>query len=574
MKKDNKVQLLVIDLFCGAGGTTTGFVKVSGGAVKVIACVNHDPKAIKSHWMNHKRVKHFEEDIRILDLTELSALTLKYRMMYPSAKVILWASLECTNFSKAKGGLPREADSRTLADHLDRYVVALNPDYVQIENVVEFMSWGPLDENGKPLSKRSGCDWVKWKQRLCALGYYDDWKELNAADYGAYTSRNRLFGVFAKHHLPIAWPVPTHAKKPAKVSDMFGKPLRKWKAVRHVLDLETKGASIFMRKKPLSPKTMQRIYAGLVKFVAGGKENFMAKTYAVASNSDGVYSTDKPAHTITTRDAQQIVQPEFMLNYQHSSKTNDLDNPCPTLTTKDRYAIVESEFISKYFSGKPEHKNISINGPAGAIKTKDSQALVQVEFLAHYYGNGFATSLDVPCPTIRTKDGVTIVQPQYIMRDFQTTSNTSIEEPARTLLPVPKQHLVSVQPFIVNQNFNNGPVSIEDPSQTITANRKYPYLVNIDAGLVGIVMYEDDCEYTIKIKHFMALYGIMDIKMRMLMIPELLRIQGFPKHYKLFGNQGDQKKFIGNSVVPHAVTAWAVSLINKLKESSENHLSA
>jgi DNA (cytosine-5)-methyltransferase 1 len=135
--------------------------------------------------MNHKSVKHFEEDIRTLDLTELVKLVAKYRKKYPTAKVVLHASLECTNFSKAKGGLPREADSRTLADHLDRYVIDINPDYVTIENVVEFMSWGPLDEKGKPISSKNGSDWIKWRNRICSYGYYDDWKELNSANFGA-----------------------------------------------------------------------------------------------------------------------------------------------------------------------------------------------------------------------------------------------------------------------------------------------------------------------------------------------------------------------------------------------------
>src|SRR6202000_2490151 len=110
---------IVVDLFCAAGATTTGF-EMADGIARVIACVNHDPKAIKSHWLNHPHVKHFNEDIRTLDLSELSALCKMARSQYPDAKLILWASLECTNFSKAKGGQARNADSRTLADHLDR----------------------------------------------------------------------------------------------------------------------------------------------------------------------------------------------------------------------------------------------------------------------------------------------------------------------------------------------------------------------------------------------------------------------------------------------------------------------
>lgn len=564
-------QLIVADLFCGAGGVTTGFMKCKG-RVKVIACVNHDPKAIESHWMNHKSVKHYEEDIRTLDLTDLVKLVNKYRLKYPDAKFVLHASLECTNFSKAKGGLPREADSRTLADHLDRYVIDLNPDYVTIENVVEFMSWGPLDDNGKPISSRNGSDWMKWRNRICSYGYYDDWKEMNAANFGAYTSRNRLFGIFAKHHLPIAWPEPTHAKNPGK-SDMFTN-LKKWKAVRDVLQLEEKGVSILARKKPLSEKTLERVYAGLIKFVAGGKENFIVK-----------YNSNRADGTVW--------------------KGNDTDAPCPTISTQGRLALCSTEqvnntqFISKYYSGRPEHKNITIEGPAGTIRTSDGQALVSSEFLQHYYGNGFCTGSDEPAPTVTTKDRCGLVQPKFLMNNFTNGgSHSSIDAPSGSLMTIPKQNLVTAEPFIVDQNFNNGPKPIDEPINTIMACRKHkyivqylmnpqymssggdidkpsftliarmdkapPYLVSAENGSVGILVYESDSPMMVKIKEFMALYNISDIFMRMLMVPELLLIQGFPKSYKLAGNQTDQKKFIGNSVVPDVIQAWAMALTERI----------
>ncbi|RZJ89976.1 MAG: DNA cytosine methyltransferase [Chryseobacterium sp.] len=110
----DEVDFLVIDLFCGAGGTSTGFLQAKGKAL-VIACINHDAKAIESHWLNHPEVLHFEEDIRTVELSPLVSLLAQYKTIYPNAKVILWASLECTNFSKAKGGQARDADSRTLA---------------------------------------------------------------------------------------------------------------------------------------------------------------------------------------------------------------------------------------------------------------------------------------------------------------------------------------------------------------------------------------------------------------------------------------------------------------------------
>ena len=155
----SEINLLYIDLFCGAGGTSTGVesARIDGEqCAKVIACVNHDTNAIASHAANHPEALHFTEDIRTLELSPLVEHLKKSKVQYPSASVVLWASLECTNFSKAKGGQPRDADSRTLAEHLFRYIEAIDPDYIQIENVEEFMSWGPMDENGKPLSMQKG----------------------------------------------------------------------------------------------------------------------------------------------------------------------------------------------------------------------------------------------------------------------------------------------------------------------------------------------------------------------------------------------------------------------------------
>ena len=74
-----------------------------------------------------------------------------------------------------------------------------------------------------------------------------------------------------------------------------------------------------------------------------------------------------------------------------------------------------------------------------------------------------------------------------------------------------------------------------------------PYLISTEKGL-GIRIFEKDSEMTCKIKEFMAMYGIIDIKMRMLNINELKRIMGFPDNYILVGTQAEQKKYIGNAV--------------------------
>ncbi len=601
-------DFLIIDLFCGAGGTTIGFenARRNGNEIaKVIACVNHDPKAIESHWKNHPEVIHFEEDIRTLELGPLQALVEAYRVLYPNAKVILWASLECTNFSKAKGGQPRDADSRTLADHLPRYITAINPDYVQIENVVEFMSWGPLRIARKklhkenlakgiyahselktginkitgvreylwiPESKKNGKDFVRWCNLIDKMGYSNKWKELNSADYGAYTSRNRLFGCFAKPELSIVWPEATHSKK-AQKEDLFGSGLKKWKAVKEVLDLEDEGLSIFNRKKPLVDASLERIEAGLIKFVAGGKDAFLLKYNSMASNGD-------KKHCVV-----------------------DIEKPANTISCQVRTNLC---FISKYYSGKPEGKVIGIDGPAGTIRTKDGQYLVSAQpyimntnfknvgssidhpaqtltasrrhpyllspqFIASYYGNGDnIRSVEEPAPTIPTKDRCSLINPAFINREYKTATNSSIDEPIGALLTVPKANLVTCDPFILNPSHGGHWSGTDVPCVTIVARQdKAPlYLIqySVDKNIV-IPIYESDSEVMIRIKKFMALYGLSDIKMRMLKVLELLPIQGFPKDYILCGNQTDQKKFIGNSVVPHVVTAWCETMATELKLS-------
>lgn len=507
----NNIKLLYIDLFCGAGGTTTGVeqAELNGQAcAKVIACVNHDVNAIASHQANHPNTLHFTEDIRSLDLTNLILYLRRMKAKYPAALVVLWASLECTNFSKAKGGQPRDADSRTLAEHLFRYIEQLNPDYIQIENVEEFMSWGDMDDKGHPISKLKGCSYVRWANKVISYGYHYDWRLLNAADFGAYTSRKRFFGQFAKKGLPIAFPVPTFSKNGD--SGMFHA-YKKWKPVREVLDMNDAGQSIFDRKKPLCEKTLKRIYAGLIKFVAGGKETFLVKYNSM--NQTGKYAAP------------------------------GIDEPCPTVACQNRLGIANVSFMSKAFSGDPYSKNQSIDIPAGTVTTKDHHF-----FVTAYYGNGGNHSVESSCPTLTTKDRQGLVSSRFLANEYSSGGQlSSIDAPCPAVLTTPKQKVVDC--FLMNPQFNSAGGDINKPCFTLIArmDKMPPYLISTEKG-IGIRIFETDSEMTCKIKEFMAMYGIIDIKMRMLNINELKRIMGFPDNYILVGTQAEQKKYIGNAV--------------------------
>lgn len=533
------MKLLYIDLFCGAGGTSTGVnaARLDGEkCADVIACVNHDANAIASHASNHPEALHFTEDIRTLELSPLVAHTAIKRSENPDAFVVLWASLECTNFSKAKGGMPRDADSRTLAEHLFRYIEAINPDYIQIENVEEFMSWGDMDENGKPLSMDRGRLYRRWVNNVKKYGYRFEYRILNSADYGAYTSRKRFFGIFAKKGLPIVFPEPTHSKEPQKT--LFND-LKRWKPVKDVLDLEDEGLSIFARKKALSEKTLERIYAGLVKFVAGGKDAFLVKWNSM--NRKGIYHAPS------------------------------IDEPCPTVATQNRLGVATVQFLSKQYSGHPESKNTSIEEPAGTITCIDHHA-----FVSAYYGNGHNHPIDEPAPTLTTKDRLSLITSQFLDMQYGNGTPASIEVPANTVTTNPKFNLVTVKPcksyYLMNPQFTSAGGSIERPCFTLIArmDKMPPYLVATETGDVAINVYDTDTPMTVKIKEFMALYGIVDIKMRMLNIHELKRIMGFPDNYVLVGTQADQKKFIGNAVEVNMARVLCEALCRSLKDLNIN----
>lgn len=696
------VRLIVIDLFCGAGGWTLGVetaVDRNGYRLAVVvAGVNHDKDAILSHSLNHPETAHFVEDVRDKTLPRrIAAIVREARKLYPNALVLLHGSLECTNFSNAKGGKSRDADSRSLAEFMPAYLKAIKPDYFTVENVREFMSWGPMiakpdmkhkfeghpapvcsmifdkkkavwDYHWIPESRTKGVDYQRWVAQICSMGYNFDFRLLNAADFGAYTSRLRYFAVFAGRNGQISWPLPTHSKREliTKQTTLFDN-LRPWKPVRDVLDFSDEGHSIFGRKtnmalrkqdrKDLVEKSLERIYAGLVKHVANGDSSFLSKYYSGDPTSKNI-TLDGPAGALTTTDSHAIVKAAFLNKYIGNNQKTGINNgvsinePCIAVTTQDRVSLVQASFISKYNGGSPECRNTSLNEPCGTLTTENRCALVNVNFLANYYSSGGqSSSINDPAPTLPTKDRVSLVQAvHFVDQQYGNSKPASVEDPAATLTEnpklnlvtadrfmvnyysegcqtqaldepttalttVPKQRLITLTPgegfltnpgwfgnssdlnnpsptivarqdkapvsvvttMLVNNQHDNVPTSINEPAPTlttgnhhyllnaqfdnvlrtvdnvaptITADRHWPYLIITTDGQIAIQILPTDSPATVKIKQFMAAHGIIDIKMRMLNVPELMRIQGFPDNYQLKGGDTKKKKFIGNSVVP------------------------
>lgn len=344
------------DLFCGAGGTSTGLLNAArslGYQVDLLA-INHWQIAIATHSANHPDADHRCESLDNVDP----------RKLVPDGKLdLLVASPECTHHSRARGGKPISDQSRASAWHVLRWCEALDVRNVLIENVPEFQDWGPLDKNDRPIKRQKGRIYRAFLSAMRALGYSVDARIINAADYGDPTTRKRLFIVATKGR-KVRWPEPTHSQTGG---DMFGE-RPKWKPAREIIDWSLKGESIFNRKKPLSPNTIKRIEAGLRKY--GGLPFVLGQQSAASPRA-----TDKPLPTIASAGAISLIQP-FIVPVNHGTgdlRTHSLNDPMPTVTGFDALALAEPFLIEYNGTGGPE----SINEPLNTITGSDRFGLVQ-----------------------------------------------------------------------------------------------------------------------------------------------------------------------------------------------------
>ena len=289
-------------------------------------------------------------------------------------------------------------------------------------------------------------------------------------------------------------------------------------------------------------------------------------------------SVDSPAGSITTIDHHAVVDVlPFLVQFNNNCDARDINEPCPTITSKEKFAM--ASFIQQRHSGNPTTKVISVDAPARTVTaTGGNQELVQVlPFIFRQFGGGggHGGSVDSPVGALMTCPKINIVSPEsWIMDTSYGNAGRSTNEPAQTVL-ASRKHA-----YVVNPSYYGNSHSIDFPSPTVVARQdKAPlHLVQVEyeaaKAFYGIAVYESDCKEIRDLKLFMAIYGIKDIRMRMLLIPELLRIQGFPDGYILKGSQTNQKKFIGNSVEVKTARKMAECYGAYLFEEREQQITA
>jgi len=334
--------LNIADLFCGAGGTSTGALEAarSLGYSPRLTAVNHWPRAVETHTLNHPDARHFCASLDSLNPREL---------FQEGELDILWASPECTHHSRARGGKPMHDQSRATAWCVVRWAEALRPDVVMVENVPEFQEWGPLGSNGKPIQSRKGMTFEAWVMALRSIGYKVDWRELCAADYGDPTTRTRLFVQAVRGKRRIVWPDPTHTQQ----SDLFGRP--RWKSTESaVIDWSIPVPAIADRKRPLASNTIRRINEGLIRY--GGRPMVIAMEHGGRS-----LPASDPLPTVTTAKGGAFGI-ALVVEYYGNGVARPVTEPLPTVTCTDRFGLVTTTGRSIGFRMLQPHELAAAQG--------------------------------------------------------------------------------------------------------------------------------------------------------------------------------------------------------------------
>ncbi|MEG2267273.1 MAG: DNA cytosine methyltransferase [Acinetobacter sp.] len=403
---------LIIDNFAGGGGTSTGLEQAFNRPVDV--AINHDPKALAMHRVNHPETKHYCESVWDIDPIEVTG---------NQPVGLVWLSPDCKHFSKAKGGKPVEKKIRGLAWVACRWAAKTRPRVIMLENVEEFKTWGGLNPDGKPCPINKGRTFNSFVNALKRLGYEVDYRELRACDFGSPTIRKRFFLIARRDGLPIQWPVPTHGH-PESIQVKKGK-LKPWRTAAECIDWSIACPSIFTRTRPLATATLERIAGGLKKFVFDNPEPFiingMAPVLTECANASNKRSMpiNEPLRTICaqTKGGHHALISAFLAKNYTGVVGSSAKEPVHTITAKDHNSLVVSH-LSKM---KNNCIGQELSEPIHTMTTVNQFAEVRA-FLTAFYGNEKdGNSVGEPLRTIPTRDRfglVTVGQQQYQIVDI------------------------------------------------------------------------------------------------------------------------------------------------------------
>jgi len=459
---------LIIDNFAGGGGASTGIEAAMGRIIDV--AINHDPEAIAMHKANHPATFHYCQSVWRADPLEVTG---------GRPVALAWFSPDCKHFSKAKGGKPVAKNIRDLAWIVVLWAQRVRPAVIMLENVEEFRTWGPLAEDGRPCPDRRGQTFDKWVKELRKAGYKVQWRELRACDYGAPTSRKRLFLIARCDGEAIVWPAPTHGK-PGTPGVLSGK-LKPWRTAAEIIDWSIACPSIFTRKRDLREATLRRIAHGVMKFVVNNPRPFIVPV-THTSNGATVHSADEPLRTITTAKGGElaIVGPTVVPLTHHGDDARGYDpaDPLPTVTGAHRGEMgVVEPFVVRVAHGDDGRSRVHpLNEPLGTQPASNEFAVVAPTFVGCGGRRGQSGPVDPagPFPTQAAKADAclvagTLITMGYGERPGQEPRVPGLDAPARTIVSGGGKHglVAALLSHQYGSNTNGGRGDPREPAKTI-----------------------------------------------------------------------------------------------------------
>jgi DNA (cytosine-5)-methyltransferase 1 len=405
---------------------------------------------------------------------------------------------------------------------------------------------------GRPIKCRRGEYFRAWTAALEGAGFKVEWRILNAADFGDATTRERFFLMARSDGKRMHWPDPTHSR--AGGADLLGHGRHKWRAAREIIDWSIEGKSIFDCKRPLSRKTLARIYAGAVKF------RWPAPFLVILRNHMDAHSVDEPLPTVCpTGQARGLkahggthigLAEPFLLNRHGengSVRCHDLGDPIPTVTCRGAGFVVEPFILSQHAGGAPR----AVAEPMPGMTCGGAHALI-----APYYTHGSGQSCsgtDQPLPTVTTKARFGLVIPVTHGADPGRYRSPRALRPGGVSIVI-GAHRIGLDPtgssrgefacIIAAFGERKGQAprvhSVDEPAPTICAQ-----------GRVQLV------EPIIEGRQY-------DIRFRMLEPKELARAMGFSDAetaYEFAGNKTEITKQIGNTVPVNLAAALVGALM-------------
>ncbi|OGV36175.1 MAG: hypothetical protein A2020_12280 [Lentisphaerae bacterium GWF2_45_14] len=587
------------DLFCGGGGTSTGMINafVKQGIEYELVGVNHWQIAIDTNKLNHEKARYYRDSVE----------NISPRDLVPGGRLnFLWASPECTNHSRAKGGRPRDDQSRSTAWHVLKWIQELIIDRVYIENVEEFLAWGPVDDKGNIIKSKKGEIFKKFIGMIKAFGYRVEYRILNAADFGAPTCRKRLIIQAARGKEKICWPEPTHVKDPGLLEGLY----KSWVPARDIIDWDIPGKSIFDRKKPLVPNTLRRIYSGIVKYWGAA-----ANLYTPLVRQEIIRSCQchrkcplMYLYSLPKLKTQGIEAP-FMLIMRGTAAKQDtpsckaISDAVPAISTRNHVAIIEP-FVSRYNGGDNRHSQIADPVPVqdcsnryGVVQpvivtlrgtnksninsscrpssdpcptvTANGTHIGVVEpcvfATGHTSGGHRASGMNDPISTIVTKAEHCLVSPMVV--DMTHTADSkgrirSANDPVNTITT--RNNIAIVEAMFIPQHGGGSVKPVSNPLPTIATEGAISqiepfistYYGNGTAESINEPLDTVTCKERFGLcagRCFIDAKGSifkLDILFRMFQPSELAAAMSFPKNYKFAGNKSNQVKQIGNAVPP------------------------